>query len=160
MTARTRRLLYVSRVSPKAHADIEATLKDVLIASVRNNRAAALTGLLVAHQGWFIQALEGPEASIEATFDRIRRDTRHHATQIVASGSLSGRRAFPRWSMCARLLSATDAAILKTLAWRDSFDPRGASEESLLRLLTTVAAIHDRTLEARHAELSALTAAA
>jgi hypothetical protein len=49
-------------------------------AAVRN-AAADVRSLLVADEGTFIQALEGPRGAVSALFQEICRDPRH--TQVV-----------------------------------------------------------------------------
>lgn len=49
-------------------------LADILRASRRNNAPVAVTGLLIVGGRRFLQALEGPEAAVEATYERIARD--------------------------------------------------------------------------------------
>lgn len=104
------RLVYASRIAPAVEAALEPALDDILAASVRNNHAAAISGLLIAHGGWFFQALEGPERAVEARYDVIRRDRRHRDAQRL-TWEPAPARLFGRWAMCARQASPTDAAI-------------------------------------------------
>jgi hypothetical protein len=53
---------------------------------------------------------------------------------------------FAPWSMGARALMAGDEAVLAALNPRAPFDPTRAPERTILRLLTTVAEVHWRTL--------------
>jgi hypothetical protein len=143
------RLLYCSRMTPAVAADLEPTLKSVLEASIRNNREASISGLLIGHRGWFVQALEGPERALEQRFDVIRRDPRHTDCSVLHWGHVA-ERAFPRWSMCAQGLSATDEAILTTLEYKAEFDPSRWNEAVVMRLLGAVSKIHERSLAQRY----------
>ena len=65
---------------------------------------------------------------------------------------------FGLWSMCARQLSPTDAAILRVLDGRPEFTPSAGAASEVLTLLDTVATVHRRALTARHAAVHTLAA--
>ncbi|MEG3124428.1 BLUF domain-containing protein [Sphingomonas sp. GB1N7] len=89
------RLLYISTSRhPHDHAEVEQILR----VSRRNNFAANVTGLLVAGGKRFLQVLEGPEQSVQATYDRICRDPRHFAA-VTLNKRTCDERLFPAWSM-------------------------------------------------------------
>jgi len=69
-----RRLIYTS-TSPKLLTGHD--LENILSVSRRNNLRDGITGLLIYHEGSFLQVLEGPDAKIEASFERISSDPRH-----------------------------------------------------------------------------------
>src|SRR4051812_12751154 len=70
-----------------------------LLADVRQrNHDAELTGMLLYAGGHFIQTLEGPAETVDATFARIERDSRHR-NLIVALREEIDQRCFPDWSM-------------------------------------------------------------
>lgn len=73
-------------------------LTALLEASRRNNDAACLTGMLIYHGGNFIQALEGPGATVEQTLQRIQQDRRHHSIKQILRYDTEERE-FPDWSM-------------------------------------------------------------
>jgi hypothetical protein len=75
-----------------------AELDSVLRVSRRNNKAADVTGLLVVGGRRFLQALEGPEAAVMATFERIRADPRHFAVVILSRSTIEQRQ-FGEWAM-------------------------------------------------------------
>ena len=58
-------------------------LAEVLAISRRNNARTGVTGLLIYSNGFFLQVLEGLDHQVDQTFDRIRRDIRHCACQLV-----------------------------------------------------------------------------
>jgi hypothetical protein len=89
------RLLYISTARhPMTGHELDVLLK----LSRRNNAAVAITGLLVVGGRRFLQALEGPEAAVRATYERIGRDPRHFAVVKLADGPIA-ERAFAGWSM-------------------------------------------------------------
>ena len=88
-------LVYISTARQPIHADM---LEQILAASRRNNEGNCVTGLLVAGQRRFLQALEGPEQAVLDTYARIRNDQRHHALVLLSGRSVEAR-AFGDWSM-------------------------------------------------------------
>ena len=89
------RLCYIS--SARVPID-DAMLMSILTVSRRNNRAAGLTGLLVAGCKRFLQLLEGDETAVRDTYQRIRRDPRHFATVVIDERAISVRQ-FTGWDM-------------------------------------------------------------
>jgi hypothetical protein len=93
------RLLYRSEVSiPGSDADVQEAVTGIVWASKEANARAGLTGALVHAHGSFIQVLEGPIASVEATFERICCDLRHRRLELLELVP-AGERAFGAWSM-------------------------------------------------------------
>lgn len=74
------------------------TLESILFVAQRNNVANHLTGELAYGDGYFIQILEGPEAFLVPTMERIRKDVRHHGLQVVGPMPIA-HRVFPDWCM-------------------------------------------------------------
>ena len=137
------RLVYASRVSPTAALRLPETVSDVLASSQRNNALLKVSGLLLVHQGWFLQALEGGENVVRVLYRRIAEDRRHSECTVLASEN-APERLFGQWSMCARNLSPTDEAIVKTLALRGDFDARRLGAKPAVALLKAVRDIQDR----------------
>jgi hypothetical protein len=84
-------------------------LLDILRVSRRNNAAVGVTGALVYTEGNVMQVLEGPPAAVEATYERVHRDPRHHNALVLLRAEAAGR-SFPDWSMGFRTLDGLDAA--------------------------------------------------
>jgi len=76
----------------------QAMLDDILGASRRNNRRDGLTGLLVVGGRRFLQVIEGPAEVCEATYARIRADTRHFALVQLSRRAIE-ERSFGSWDM-------------------------------------------------------------
>ena len=91
-------LIYVSSVNPKTGGVDPAP---ILVVSRRNNARDHITGMLYSDGARFLQALEGPEAAVEAAFQRIGRDTRHRAI-VTLSRRIVQRREFGEWQMAHR----------------------------------------------------------
>jgi len=144
------RLLYFSRFSasfPPAGPEQEEAILNIVRTSMRNNRMVSVTGLLLIHDGVFMQALEGPAAAVAATYDRIALDPRHEAVTLLSEGLVEGRE-FRDWNMCARRISNADEAILDGLERDGRFDPARLNAETGLALLTRIRDIQADTLGA------------
>lgn len=142
------RLIYVSRQILEP-VRVNDEVDEIVRASIRNNREVAITGLLLVHDGWFLQALEGPAEAVMTTYRRILDDPRHKDARVVAAGPAAARE-FANWNMCARRMSHADDAILLTLAQRD-IDFLTLGGDHALRLLKAVRSIQRRTELARSA---------
>lgn len=97
-------LAYVSSaVRPFSREALVALLE----ASRQRNATVGITGLLLYHDGNFMQALEGPRAAVRTLFDRIERDPRHRGTLVLLDQGRT-ERYFPEWAMGFRDLSGAD----------------------------------------------------
>ncbi len=73
-------------------------LADLLEKARVNNRALGVTGVLLYHNGSFLQVLEGPESVVDGLFQKIAKDPRHTRMMTIKRGPIS-QRAFSEWSM-------------------------------------------------------------
>jgi hypothetical protein len=141
------RLIYHSRFSasfPADEADQDYEIGRIIHASIRNNREASITGMLLVHDGQFVQVLEGPALAVRAAYDRIRVDPRHHQARLLHQAD-GEKRTFGDWNMCAHRLSKADDAILETLTNGVALDLAGLSGERALKLLTAVREVQRST---------------
>ncbi|SPO43039.1 uncharacterized protein PSANT_00723 [Moesziomyces antarcticus] len=76
-------------------------VKSILRASRTNNSRLGITGLLLYRDGTFAQFLEGPAEAVDALYDSIERDPRHHGVIRVLRQSVT-KRDFKQWSMAFR----------------------------------------------------------
>jgi len=129
------RLIYYSQATFAA-AQLDSALQDIVQAAIRNNHNAAVTSFLLTHQGWFLQALEGPKASVTATFERIAADPRHTAVKVIASRAAE-QRCFAAWTLSARRLTAADDYTLALFQQHERFDPARLTARNALALLMT-----------------------
>jgi hypothetical protein len=130
-------------------------MEDILIASVANNRRDTITGFLICNGVHFAQALEGPQAEVEACFARISAD-RRNVEPTVRSLDWSEERAFPHWSMCAISLSRRDDALLTVPDL--GADVLILSPGALWQRLVSIAARHGPELDREHQRLLELVA--
>ena len=94
-TGQLHTLIYKSRC--KGLADWEM-VESILVSSNRNNVETGITGILVVTKTHFLQILEGEFEPLNATFDRIARDTRHDTTQLISFTGIEERK-FADWAM-------------------------------------------------------------
>lgn len=91
----TFQLVYVSLATHPFSAD---DLLSLLQMSRENNQRAGVSGILLYKEQRFLQLLEGDEASVCATFQRIQRDSRHHDITVLLENE-TDMRDFDDWSM-------------------------------------------------------------
>lgn len=97
-------LLYTS--SSIVEADQEV-LNQILQTARVNNEQLGITGILLYSEGSFVQLLEGEEAEVKQTFDKISRDPRHHNIELVIEANATDRY-FPQWQMGFKWLDKSD----------------------------------------------------
>ncbi|GAW33642.1 sensors of blue-light using FAD [Roseovarius sp. A-2] len=105
-------IVYVSQAKAPLSKD---ALKELLEKSRARNADDAITGLLLYRyskdfdKGYFIQAIEGPDGVLDALWERISQDNRHHTIVTLAEGT-ELERMFPNWSMGFKNVEAIDLA--------------------------------------------------
>ncbi len=98
-------MFQLTYISTSRKGLVERDIDAVLEASRRNNRAAAITGLLVYDGVRFLQALEGERSAVELAFARIKADPRHRAAVMLSSREIADRE-FGDWDMACERVSA------------------------------------------------------
>ena len=76
----------------------DAVLKSILMSSRSNNAKSNVTGALICRSDLYLQLLEGPEDSVDQTFERIKLDDRHLEIHQLKEGK-TDRRLFASWAM-------------------------------------------------------------
>lgn len=91
------RLVYRSanRIPPE---DRKAELGRLFTQARYKNKARGVSGALLVHGDWFVQVLEGEQATVQALFDTIAGDPRHESVTLLESQAVPQRR-FARWAM-------------------------------------------------------------
>ncbi|MGH7020494.1 MAG: BLUF domain-containing protein [Brevundimonas sp.] len=121
------RAIYVSDAVGGAATSL-LVLAEILGQSDRNNRRDGLTGVLMRHNGRFLQAIEGRRADVDRLMDRLRADPRHENVRLLSDHGVADR-LFRDWPMT--LVEMTpDAARLLNGATLDQLSPDRA--EALL----------------------------
>jgi hypothetical protein len=96
--------IYVSHAAPTF---AEHEIPDLLRQIRPENAKHEITGMLIYTGTAFLQVLEGPQANVNAVFDRILRDRRHLRVTSVVHEPLDQRR-FNDWTMDFVTVDATD----------------------------------------------------
>ncbi len=66
--------------------------------SRRKNEMRDITGMLLFHEGNFLQLLEGPERAVLSCFKLVQSDPRHTSVQVLLTQTRE-QRDFPDWTM-------------------------------------------------------------
>ena len=88
-------LLYISAAN---HEFTEQELSDLLSLARISNQEVGVSGMLLYHEGSFIQALEGEQHQVEQIYNKIAKDSRHTETRVLYRGAVENRD-FDGWSM-------------------------------------------------------------
>ncbi len=92
-----------------------AELAELLRLARVNNSRLGVSGLLLFHEGSFLQVLEGDAQVVDALYAKIAADPRHH--QLVLLGRFEvEERAFADWSMGALELNVLGDPTLEGLS--------------------------------------------
>ena len=76
-------------------------LDSIQEASLQNNQALDIGGVLITNQVKVFQILEGPSSSVKELLGKIAQDSRHHSMKVFAVTPVE-ERAFERWEMAVR----------------------------------------------------------
>lgn len=76
----------------------EVALTDLLAAARISNSRLGVTGLLLYHEGSFLQVLEGDERVLEHLYAKIGKDERHHRLVALLRRQVDARH-FDQWQM-------------------------------------------------------------
>lgn len=75
-----------------------SVLDDILTVSRARNSRDDITGTLICRGDMYLQLIEGPDAAIQTTYQRIEADDRHLEINLVVSRLVTDR-LFPKWAM-------------------------------------------------------------
>lgn len=91
------RIVYLSEATGSVGSGL-MPLIDIIGVSEQNNRRDHLTGVLMRHDGRFLQILEGARADLNRVMARVSKDRRHDNLCILSDQPIS-ERLFPAWAM-------------------------------------------------------------
>ena len=109
------RLVYASTARGKTSSLL--TIATILGESQRNNDRDGLTGALVAHDGCFIQVIEGEPGRLDALLKRLDDDPRHRDIRLIERVEITTR-LFGQWSMASVHVSPELAPMLEGVIQR------------------------------------------
>lgn len=126
-------LVYVSAATvPFSDEELE----ELLAVARANNAASDISGMLLYHDGSFMQVLEGEESVVESVYEKIELDDRHSNATVLVKGPVEDR-TFRSWSM-GYLPSTTLADLPKGFhpflkrGFRRTSDTENAARKALL----------------------------
>ena len=114
-------MFYIIYTSTTTVPPTEADLAQILLSSDRNNGRDGITGLLLYHDGSYVQMLEGEEDTVMQTFERIARDPRHYEVRKLGFGNSEGRY-FPDWRMAFEPVDEDTVARAETMGIDEAAD--------------------------------------
>ena len=120
-------IVYVSAATVPFSDD---ELKELLSTARANNTSLDVSGMLLYHQGSFMQVLEGEQAAVESVFAKIEKDDRHSNATVLYRGEAEDR-TFESWAMGflpSRSLSDIPEGFHPFL--KDGFRRRGDTENA------------------------------
>jgi|AntRauTorckE6833_2_1112554.scaffolds.fasta_scaffold26693_2 hypothetical protein len=92
-------IYYLVFVSAATRLYNDAELVSLLSKCRANNAKNGITGLLLYHEGNFIEIIEGAQETVERVYnEKIVGDQRHHHMVKLKTGT-TAERSFPGWSM-------------------------------------------------------------
>ena len=107
-------LVQLVYLSSAQHLLSKDELLAILTVSRRNNTSNDISGLLLYHDGNFIQFLEGARPKVDELYARISADGRHRGVLHLLKRSID-RRDFPSWTMGFQDLTDREAAEIDGL---------------------------------------------
>lgn len=106
-------VVYVSTaMTPLPDDELEFLLTD----GRAYNREHAVSGVLLYHDGTFMQCFEGRPRAVQRVFDRIRASRRHHSIVVLMDEPAAERR-FSDWTIGLTHPSSSELLRLQTARW-------------------------------------------
>jgi hypothetical protein len=118
-------MIYTSEAKTKFSP---AELQGLLLIARRNNNRDAITGMLLYEDGTFLQVLEGENEVVEATYQRIAADKRHHKIMLIARFEVD-HRSFHDWEM--GFFDASGGQLLQLPGYSNFLSKRTVELENL-----------------------------
>lgn len=104
------RLIYTSRAAPSAASLLG--IAEILGQARTLNDRNELTGALAVHDGVFLQVVEGPCYAVDGLLQRLLRDIRHTALEVMDRHPVE-HRAFMGWRMVGPLTGSRAAGLVE-----------------------------------------------
>ena len=101
-----------------------------------NNTEKDISGQLIYSDGTFMQVLEGPQKEVDATFVRIKKDTRHHDIALIERKTIDERQ-FPDWSMGFKTLTPEQMQDIEGFNYHLDDDVKGKAGQYSSQLFAT-----------------------
>ena len=89
----------------------EEKLQDFFERVAKRNNVIDITGLLLYHEGTFVQLLEGEHTAVEALLDKIKSDRRHNQLTVMMDHQIR-HRLYMKYQTCS-ISSGNDLELRK-----------------------------------------------
>jgi hypothetical protein len=130
------RLMYASRAAETVTQD---QLVAILKKSKANNPHVGVTGVLCFSGSIFLQVLEGGRMQVNALYNRLIADPRHHDVVLLSYEEI-GERSFAGWSMGQVNLHRVNPSLLMKYSETAVLDPYAVSGKASLALFNELVA--------------------
>lgn len=114
MTSESNSLSLLAYTSIANHYMTHQELIELLSVCRENNKTSDITGILLYLEGCFFQVLEGEPDKIEALYEKISKDDRHHNVMKLTFETLS-ERGFANWTMGYQSVTREELAAITGL---------------------------------------------
>ena len=104
-----KRLTYVSKLNAVM---TQEQILELGRSSSENNKKLDVTGVLISVRDYFFQVLEGDASIVDALFEKISRDPRHHEVITLSAETGCEERLFTEWGMKTVALSESNDLML------------------------------------------------
>ena len=128
------RLLYVSTAVGPVTTAVTGT---ILRSAQTHNAASGITGVLCQGRSVYLQVLEGERSQVDALYERIARDKRHHNLVLCQQEDIKARR-YGQWAMAHVDMAHLDDA--QAAQQPPTFDPYLATAEEVMAKMDTLIA--------------------
>jgi hypothetical protein len=130
------RIVYFSRTANSQ--DTDNNHDQILSTSRRNNERDAISGALVAGNGFYLQCLEGRRGRVNEAFLRITGDRRHESVELLEVKPVN-ERLFATWPMLFIDLHETPPVEIRRFTADHTFDPSLMTPEMAVSFLIATA---------------------
>jgi hypothetical protein len=121
--SRLERLIYGSTATGRTDSLIN--LVAILAESQRNNDRDGLTGALAAHEGRYVQVIEGRSDALDGLLRRLATDNRHRDIVVFSRDPIEAR-AFSGWGMASARITPAVKGLLDDLMANQTPSPARA----------------------------------
>ena len=119
-----RDLQHLCYTSTATRPIVPQALEGLLAEARAFNDAHGVTGVLLHHDGSFLQYLEGPAEGLERVYARIQASRLHTGLFMLLEGSID-ERLFPDWRMGSTRVPEATVLSLRDASWRLLSNPKG-----------------------------------
>ena len=125
------RLLYASRATAAVTHEI---IESILASSREHNPALGITGVLCHGGDVYMQVLEGGRGPVNAMYNKLVRDPRHHDIALLHYQEVSERK-FAGWTMGQVNLAKVNPSLLLKYSDKPVLDPFAEPGRASMALL-------------------------